>query len=164
MEAGAVGAEYTNGTSFYFDRRQRTCKRVAFPVGILAPDWLANATYLGTDTVSTRPCHVWTKADGFIRYWADAASGVPVRWIFFDGAQVGALLHVRRSMHVHAMCALVSAHAFHACPPPCNWVAALPLPCTTSERRRWVPCSTLWTSKTTRHACACTRSRSGCQA
>jgi len=89
LPCGHPRAEYTNGTSFYFDRQQRTCKRIAFPVGILTPDWLANATYLGADTVDMRPCHVWTKSDGFIRYWADQRSGVPVRWIFFDGAQVG---------------------------------------------------------------------------
>ena len=64
------------------------CRLVKFPVGILAPDWLANATYLGTETVDASACHVWTKADGFIKYWADQESGNPVRWIFFDGMQV----------------------------------------------------------------------------
>ena len=62
-------------------------------MGILTPDWLANATYLGTETVDAKPCHVWTKADGFIKYWADQASGDPVRWIFFDGMQVRGRLH-----------------------------------------------------------------------
>ena len=42
---------------------------------------------LGQDTVDTKACHVWTKSDGFIRYWADQHTGNPVRWIFFDGAQ-----------------------------------------------------------------------------
>ena len=64
------------------------CRLVEFPVGILTPDWLANATYLGTETVDAKPCHVWTKTDGFIKYWADQDSGDPVRWIFFDGVQV----------------------------------------------------------------------------
>lgn len=64
------------------------CRLVKFPVGILTPDWLANATYLGTETVDAKPCHVWTKAGGFIKYWADQDSGDPVRWIFFDGMQV----------------------------------------------------------------------------
>ena len=66
------------------------CRLVKFPVGILTPDWLANATYLGAETVDAKPCHVWTKADGFIKYWADQESGDPVRWIFFDGMQVRA--------------------------------------------------------------------------
>lgn len=83
----ARDAEYTNGTSFYFDRQQGTCRRVAFPVGILTPDWLANATYLGTEVVDAAPCHVWTKSDGFIKYWADQRTGIPVRWIFFTGMQ-----------------------------------------------------------------------------
>lgn len=57
LEGGpAPLAEYTNGTSFYFDLEKRTCRRVAFPVGILTPDWLAHADYLGTDTVNSRPC------------------------------------------------------------------------------------------------------------
>ena len=60
-------------------------------MGILTPNWLANATYLGSETVDAKPCDVWTKSDGFIKYWADQASGDPVRWIFFDGMQVRTL-------------------------------------------------------------------------
>jgi len=118
---------------FLLYRQQRTCKRIAFPVGILTPDWLANATYLGADTVDMRPCHVWTKSDGFIRYWADQRSGVPVRWIFFDGAQVGPWSSVMSdwcSWHgcMHAI--LLFAHADGsckqiiagtACRPPQTW-------------------------------------------
>lgn len=84
------------------------CRLVKFPVGILTPDWLANATYLGAETVDAKPCHVWTKADGFIKYWADQESGDPVRWIFFDGMQVGRILP-----EVHACSAGLSL--MHAC-------------------------------------------------
>jgi len=42
-----------------------------FPVGILRPNWLENATYLRTETVDLYNCNVWTKADGFITYWED---------------------------------------------------------------------------------------------
>jgi len=57
------------------------------PVGILRPDWLANSTYLGEETVDNIPCHKWTKA-AFIDYWADQATGLPVRWTFLEtGAQ-----------------------------------------------------------------------------
>lgn len=38
--------EYTNGTSFYYDLEAGTCRKIAFPVGILRPDWLSGATYL----------------------------------------------------------------------------------------------------------------------
>ena len=69
---------YNNRTSYYFDRELGTCKEVDFPVGILTPDWLANATYLGKETVDTHNTHVWTKSEGFIRYWADAKTGLPV--------------------------------------------------------------------------------------
>lgn len=47
-------------------------------MGILTPDWLANATYLGKETVDTHATHVWTKSEGFIKYWADTRSGLPV--------------------------------------------------------------------------------------
>ncbi|BDA44768.1 Uncharacterized protein At4g14100 [Coccomyxa sp. Obi] len=79
--------EYTNHTSFYFNLEEETCRTITFPVGILTPDWLANATYLGEETVDAHETHVWTKADGFIKYYADVHTGLPVRWIFFDGAQ-----------------------------------------------------------------------------
>lgn len=69
---------YNNKTSYYFDRELGTCKEMDFPVGILTPDWLANAAYLGTDTVDTYETHVWTKAKGFIKYWADTKTGLPV--------------------------------------------------------------------------------------
>ncbi len=69
---------YNNKTSYYFDRELGTCKEMEFPVGILTPDWLANATYLGKETVDTHDTHVWTKSEGFIRYWADVTTGLPV--------------------------------------------------------------------------------------
>ena len=71
---------YNNKTSYYFDRELGTCKQIDFPVGILTPDWLANATYLGTDSVDTYDTHVWTKSEGFIKYWADVKTGLPVRF------------------------------------------------------------------------------------
>ena len=72
-------SRYNNKTSYYFDRELGTCKQMDFEVGILTPDWLANATYLGTETVDTHEAHVWTKSEGFIKYWADTQSGLPVR-------------------------------------------------------------------------------------
>ena len=80
--------EWTNGTSFYFDREANTCRQIAFPVGILAPDWLKGADYLGQDNVSSHLCNVWLKGPRkFITYWADVETGEPVRWIFgWDGA------------------------------------------------------------------------------
>ena len=71
---------YNNKTSYYFDRELETCKEIDFPVGILTPDWLANATYLGTDSVDTHDTHVWTKSEGFIKYWADVKTGLPVNF------------------------------------------------------------------------------------
>ena len=85
---------YTNQTSFYFNREEGTCKVMKFPVGILTPDWLANATYLGREMVDTHETHVWTKSDGFIKYWADVHTGLPVRWYFFTDVQFDILRFV----------------------------------------------------------------------
>ena len=67
--------------SFYFTPTQQTCQAIQFPVGILRPDWLANATCLGPRTVLGRATIGWTKED-FIDYWADATTGEPVSWYF----------------------------------------------------------------------------------
>ena len=62
-------------SSFYFDRDQRTCKTVSFPVGILPPDWLRGALLLGQEVVDSRfTCRVWTKA-AFVRYYEDVEVG-----------------------------------------------------------------------------------------
>jgi len=66
--------EYNNHTSFYFTRPSSsssssddddekrnkkigTCKSVAFPVGILPPNWLEGARYLGTSIENGFECH-----------------------------------------------------------------------------------------------------------
>ena len=57
------------------------------PEGILTPDWLKGAEYLGEETVDNILCHKWTKAD-FVVYWANKETGIPVRWTFlWTGAQ-----------------------------------------------------------------------------
>lgn len=76
---------YTNHTSYYFNLEEGTCRTITFPVGILTPDWLAKATYLGKETVDAHETHVWTKADGFIEYYADVDTGLPVgTWISLE--------------------------------------------------------------------------------
>lgn len=75
--------EWTNGTSYFFDREADTCRLLSFPVGILPPDWLKGAHYLGKDIASNHSCHVWQKGySHFITYWADVQTNLPVRWIF----------------------------------------------------------------------------------
>ncbi|GJN24784.1 hypothetical protein PR202_gb12547 [Eleusine coracana subsp. coracana] len=76
--------EWTNGTSFIFD--SATCRTIRFPVGLLPPDWLAGATYLGRESVDGFDCHLWTKVD-FVWYYEEVATGRPVRWNFFNGMQ-----------------------------------------------------------------------------
>ena len=91
--------EWTNGTSFYFDRAADSCRQINFTVGILTPDWLNGAIYRGHENVSSHLCNVWQKGQPlqagaglikdpkhFITYWADASTNQPVRWQFFDGA------------------------------------------------------------------------------
>lgn len=57
------------------------------PVGILTPDWLQNAQYLGKEKVASIDCYKWTKSE-FITYWESIETRKPIRWIFlWDGAQ-----------------------------------------------------------------------------
>jgi len=69
--------------SYYFKPAAETCQPMQFPVGILRPNWLSNATCLGTRMVLGRKCVAWTKAD-FIDYYADAETSEPVSWYFHD--------------------------------------------------------------------------------
>ena len=82
--------EYNNRTSFYFTwgatRANDTCKVMHFPVGILTPQWMKGATYLGTASMDGHICHVWTKVN-FITYYASVETGNPIAWRFWiDGA------------------------------------------------------------------------------
>lgn len=81
------GAQYV-----WFDNRQ-DCKTIHQPVGILTPDWLANATYLGVETVDNFEVDHWTKGPWptkdrmFVHYYTDRTTGEPVYWQFFDHAK-----------------------------------------------------------------------------
>ncbi|XP_078432484.1 uncharacterized protein At4g14100-like [Wolffia australiana] len=91
--------EWDNGTSFYYTLGDGgTCRRVSFPVGLLRPDFLSDATYLGRVNTDGFLCDLWQKLD-FIWYYEDVASKRPVRWDFFTGMsmhvmtfEVGAVL------------------------------------------------------------------------
>ena len=73
--------ELNDRHSFYFYPNSRACTPMSFPVGILRPDWLSNATALGASTRNGRRVFGWTKAD-FIDYYADAETCDPVSWYF----------------------------------------------------------------------------------
>ncbi|CAO2829648.1 unnamed protein product [Amaranthus hypochondriacus] len=86
--------EWTNGTSYYFTRKgsgnvEPECKTILFEVGILRPNWLDGATYVGQEYVDGFLCNVWEKVE-FIRYYEDVVTQKPVHWLFYTG----------RAMHV----------------------------------------------------------------
>ncbi|XP_047156098.1 uncharacterized protein At4g14100-like [Vigna umbellata] len=92
--------EWDNGTSFYYTLQpfDKTCKIILFDVGILRPNWLDGANYLGQEHVDNFLCNVWEKVD-FITYYEDVLTRRPVKWIFFSGMvahvmtfEVGAVL------------------------------------------------------------------------
>ncbi|MED6191988.1 hypothetical protein PIB30_006137 [Stylosanthes scabra] len=92
--------EWDNGTSFYYSLPpfNTTCKVVHFDVGILRPNWLDGATFLGLKNVDNFLCNVWEKAD-FITYYEDVLTQRPVMWVFSSGMvahvmtfEVGAVL------------------------------------------------------------------------
>ncbi|KAJ4748456.1 transferring glycosyl group transferase [Rhynchospora pubera] len=61
--------EWNNGTSYYFTNGPTgTCTTRLFPIGVLPPEWLQGATYLGRTWADGFDCHVYTKVD-FIYYW-----------------------------------------------------------------------------------------------
>ncbi|ESQ37276.1 hypothetical protein EUTSA_v10002677mg [Eutrema salsugineum] len=79
--------EWNNGTSFYYTLdASRTCRTVHFEVGILRPNWLDGAKYLGQRHVNGFLCNVWEKVD-FLWYYEDVVSKRPVQWIFYTGRE-----------------------------------------------------------------------------
>lgn len=85
--------EWTNGTSFYYtlDSNQE-CRVMLFPVGILTPDWLHDASYVGQKSIDGFLCNVWEKVE-FITYYEDVVSKRPVSWTFYTGMCVVCLLN-----------------------------------------------------------------------
>lgn len=95
--------EWDNGTSYYYtlgvgDDGGHECRIMHFPVGILRPNWLEGANYLGQSYVDGFLCNVWEKVD-FIWYYEDVVTKRPVHWLFFTGMsahvmtfEVGAVL------------------------------------------------------------------------
>ncbi|PKA56872.1 Uncharacterized protein AXF42_Ash002175 [Apostasia shenzhenica] len=81
--------EWSNGTSFYFSPSDSSprCRTVHFDVGILRPDWLDGAAYLGRRVVDGFLCNVWEKL-GFIWYYEDVSTRRPVHWVFYTGRSV----------------------------------------------------------------------------
>ncbi|KAL9229866.1 hypothetical protein vseg_005286 [Gypsophila vaccaria] len=81
---------WNNGTSFYFTSRAGRvieCITHDFGVGIIRPDFLQDATYLGQRHIDGYLCNVWEKAE-FIWYYEDVVSKRPVHWLFYTGLDV----------------------------------------------------------------------------
>ncbi|KNA23725.1 hypothetical protein SOVF_021510 [Spinacia oleracea] len=94
--------EWNNGSSYYYTRGggggDSECRTVLFEVGILRPNWLEGATYLGQQHIDGFLCNVWQKVD-FIWYYEDVLTHRPVQWLFYTGRafhvmtfEVGAVL------------------------------------------------------------------------
>ncbi|KAI3926075.1 hypothetical protein MKW98_028211 [Papaver atlanticum] len=71
--------DYPNGRNFNIIQKK-------FDVGILTPDWLDGANYLGQQKVDGFLCNVWEKVD-FIWYYEDVVTKRPVHWVFFTGME-----------------------------------------------------------------------------
>lgn len=77
--------EWNNGTSFVYTLNSSNyCRTSQLDVGILRPNWLAGATYLGQRHVDGFLCNVWEKVD-FIWYYEDVLTHRPVHWLFYTG-------------------------------------------------------------------------------
>ncbi|KAG7615891.1 hypothetical protein AtNW77_Chr4g0288331 [Arabidopsis thaliana] len=79
--------EWNNGTSFFYTLDEsKSCRSGQLEVGILRPNWLDGAKYLGQQNVSGFLCNVWEKVD-FIWYYEDVETKRPVQWIFYTGRE-----------------------------------------------------------------------------
>lgn len=78
--------EWNNGTSFFYTMHPSDshCEVAHVEVGILRPNWLDGATYLGQQRVDNFLCNVWEKVE-FIVYYEDVLTRRPVKWIFYTG-------------------------------------------------------------------------------
>ncbi|KAK9277703.1 hypothetical protein L1049_007250 [Liquidambar formosana] len=77
--------EWNNGTSFFYTLdSSKECRTFQLEVGILRPNWLDGANYLGQRNVDGFLCNVWEKVD-FIWYYEDVVSKRPVHWVFYTG-------------------------------------------------------------------------------
>lgn len=81
--------EWNNGTSFIYtlDPKKKHCRSFQLEVGILRPNWLDGANYLGQRYFDGFLCNVWEKLD-FIWYYEDVATKRPVHWIFYTGRSI----------------------------------------------------------------------------
>lgn len=78
--------EWNNGTVFRYtlDDDKKECSSALIDVGVLRPNWLDGATYLGQQFVDGFHCNVWQKVD-FIWYYEDIVTKRPVHWVFYTG-------------------------------------------------------------------------------
>ncbi|KAK1418390.1 hypothetical protein QVD17_27534 [Tagetes erecta] len=76
--------EWNNGTTFYYTIGDGKCRMVDFGVGILRPDFLDGAHYLGRVVTDGFLCDLWEKLH-FMWYYEDVLTKRPVRWDFYDG-------------------------------------------------------------------------------
>ncbi|KMS98823.1 hypothetical protein BVRB_3g068960 [Beta vulgaris subsp. vulgaris] len=84
--------EWSNGTSYFYTLHPDIpeCRTAHLEVGILRPNWLDGASYLGQQHVDGFLCNVWTKAD-FIWYYEDVVTRRPVHWVFYTGRAVNVM-------------------------------------------------------------------------
>ena len=79
--------EWNNGTSYIYTLdSDKECRVLHFEVGILRPDWLDGANYLGQRYMDGFLCNVWEKVD-FILYYEDVETKRPVYWEFYTGSE-----------------------------------------------------------------------------
>ncbi|PRQ39758.1 hypothetical protein RchiOBHm_Chr4g0428731 [Rosa chinensis] len=79
--------EWNNGTSFFYSLdSSKNCRSSQVEVGILRPNWLDGAEYLGQRHVDGFLCNVWNKVD-FLLYYEDVVTKRPVHWAFYTGRE-----------------------------------------------------------------------------
>ncbi|PHT73891.1 hypothetical protein T459_21168 [Capsicum annuum] len=80
--------EWNNGTIYrYTLDDKKKCSVAQIDVGVLPPNWLHGAAYLGQELFDGFLCNVWQKVD-FVWYYEDVVTKRPVHWIFYTGRSI----------------------------------------------------------------------------
>lgn len=86
-EEPLYNVQWTNGTSFFIEKKKEKCQIYHFGVGILRPNWMEGGNYLGQRYMDGFLCNVWEKAEEFIWYYEDVITKKPVYWLLFTGKE-----------------------------------------------------------------------------
>ena len=92
--------QFDSGDTYYFTPQTRECTPQDYSIGILTPDWLREAQYLGLQQVGIYLTHTWSKGESldgdgtpFVYYHDDVITRRPVKWRFYTGRVIDVIAY-----------------------------------------------------------------------